>query len=219
MDIEKIGKYIKELRTKNNLTQEELASKLYVTNKAVSRWENGKSLPEIETLYLLSKELDVSVNEILECSESNKEKVNQYFKNKKMKKIIIDIIFGIIIFMIPILFLYTGCYTSVVIYIANVLKDINVSQQQIKQAGDMTKEFISNFTLGEFLIPWLLLFISYIGYKLNKKIFIYISFTIIIITCLINFFLPETQLGLGIIGMIVLILDVIIIIFKNKNVE
>lgn len=56
MDVVKIGEYISKLRRKKNMTQEELAKKLYVTNKAVSRWETGNSLPEIETLYLLSKE-------------------------------------------------------------------------------------------------------------------------------------------------------------------
>ena len=54
-----------ELRTKNGLSQDELAEKLYVTRQAVSRWENGETVPNTETLKLLSKLFDVSINTIL----------------------------------------------------------------------------------------------------------------------------------------------------------
>ena len=51
---------ILELRTKKNLSQEELAKRVFVTRQAVSRWERGDTVPNTETLKLLSKELDVS---------------------------------------------------------------------------------------------------------------------------------------------------------------
>lgn len=54
-----------ELRTKNGLSQDELAEKLYVTRQAVSRWENGETVPNTETLKLLSKLFDVSINTLL----------------------------------------------------------------------------------------------------------------------------------------------------------
>lgn len=54
-----------ELRTKKGLTQEELAEKLFVTRQAVSRWENGETEPNVETLKLLSKFFDVSINTLL----------------------------------------------------------------------------------------------------------------------------------------------------------
>ena len=54
-----------ELRKKNNLTQDELAEKLYITRQAVSRWESGETTPNIETLKLLSKLFNVSINTIL----------------------------------------------------------------------------------------------------------------------------------------------------------
>ena len=47
-----------ELRTKKGLSQEELAEKIFVTRQAVSRWENGETVPNTETLKLLSKEFD-----------------------------------------------------------------------------------------------------------------------------------------------------------------
>ena len=56
---------ILELRTKNGFSQEELAKKVYVTRQAVSRWENGETVPNTETLKLLSQLFDVSINTLL----------------------------------------------------------------------------------------------------------------------------------------------------------
>ncbi|MGM9635117.1 MAG: helix-turn-helix domain-containing protein [Candidatus Avispirillum sp.] len=56
---------ILELRTKNGLSQDELAEKIYVTRQAVSRWETGATVPNTETLKLLSKLFDVSINTLL----------------------------------------------------------------------------------------------------------------------------------------------------------
>ena len=56
---------IYELRTKNGLSQDELAEKVFVTRQAVSRWENGETVPNTETLKLLSDLFDVSINTLL----------------------------------------------------------------------------------------------------------------------------------------------------------
>lgn len=56
---------IRELRTKNGLSQDELAEKVFVTRQEVSRWENGETTPNIDTLKLLSKLFDVSINTLL----------------------------------------------------------------------------------------------------------------------------------------------------------
>lgn len=56
---------ILELRTKNGLSQEELAEKVFVTRQAVSRWETGETVPNTETLKLLSQLFDVSINTLL----------------------------------------------------------------------------------------------------------------------------------------------------------
>ena len=56
---------LKTLREKKGLTQEDLARKVLVTRQAVSRWENGDTQPNTETLKLLSKEFDVSINTLL----------------------------------------------------------------------------------------------------------------------------------------------------------
>ena len=62
MDVKDI---IRELRTKKGLSQDELAEKVYVTRQAVSRWEKGETTPNTETLKLLSKLFDVSINTLL----------------------------------------------------------------------------------------------------------------------------------------------------------
>lgn len=56
---------ILDLRTKSGLSQEDLADKVFVTRQAVSRWENGETIPNTETLKLLSKLFDVSINTLL----------------------------------------------------------------------------------------------------------------------------------------------------------
>ena len=61
----KIGKFIAVLRKEKGLTQEQLGEKLGVTNKTVSRWENGNYMPDVEMLSLLSKEFGVSINELI----------------------------------------------------------------------------------------------------------------------------------------------------------
>ena len=65
MDIEKIGKFIAECRKKKGMTQEQLAEHLNVTNKTVSRWENGNYMPDISLLKPISEELGVTLNYLL----------------------------------------------------------------------------------------------------------------------------------------------------------
>ena len=65
MDQKKIGKFIAELRKGKGLTQAELAEQFGVSNKAVSKWENGKSLPDASIMIDLCNLLGITVNELL----------------------------------------------------------------------------------------------------------------------------------------------------------
>ena len=65
MDQIKTGKFIAALRKEKRMTQEQLGKKLGVTNKTVSRWENGNYMPGVEILSLLSKEFGVTINELI----------------------------------------------------------------------------------------------------------------------------------------------------------
>ena len=60
-----IWKILKTLREKHNLTQDQLAERVMVTRQAVSRWENGETQPNTDTLKLLSKEFGISINTLL----------------------------------------------------------------------------------------------------------------------------------------------------------
>ncbi len=78
MDQIKIGKFIAECRKKNGLTQMQLAEKLNITDRAVSKWENGRSLPDSSIMLELSKELKISVNDLLSGEVVS---VNNYDEN------------------------------------------------------------------------------------------------------------------------------------------
>lgn len=65
MDQIKIGKFVAECRKKNNLTQLQLAEKLNITDRAISKWENGKAMPDSSIMLELCNELKISVNELL----------------------------------------------------------------------------------------------------------------------------------------------------------
>ena len=74
MDSEKVGKFIRELRKKNNLTQADLAEKYGVTYQAVSKWENGINLPDISLLKEMSKDFNVNIEDILEGKQIDRRK-------------------------------------------------------------------------------------------------------------------------------------------------
>lgn len=92
MNQERIGKFIKDLRKKNNLTQKELADKYNVTYQAVSKWENGKNMPDLSLLKEMSKDFNVSLEELFDGEIKSK-------KNNK-KYIIISIVCLVILLLL-----------------------------------------------------------------------------------------------------------------------
>lgn len=78
MEQEKIAKLIKKIRKDNNLTQKELADKYNVTYQAVSKWENGINLPDISLLKQMSKDFNISMDDIFESNYSKKNKYRKY---------------------------------------------------------------------------------------------------------------------------------------------
>ena len=95
MDQEKIGKFIAKCRKEKKMTQEELACKLDVTDKSISRWENGKTMPDISLMKQLCSELEITVNDLINGEKIDKDeysfKVEEnilntiYYSYKKIK--------------------------------------------------------------------------------------------------------------------------------------
>ena len=84
---------LQELRKQNNLTQEDLAEKLYVSRTAVSKWESGRGYPNIDSLKAIAKILGISIDELL----SGDELLNLAEEDTKQKeKHIRDIVFGLL---------------------------------------------------------------------------------------------------------------------------
>ncbi len=106
MNQEKIGKFIATCRKKQNLTQEQLAEKLGVTDKSVSRWENGKSMPDVSLFKSLCEVLNITINELLSgekinsdlCNQKTDKNIQTTFNQKKKLKRIFKII--VIIFIV-----------------------------------------------------------------------------------------------------------------------
>ena len=87
MDQIKIGKFIAECRKKNNLTQMQLAEKLNITDRAISKWENGKAMPDSSIMLDLCDELKISVNELL-----SGEVIMMDSYNEKLEQNLIDMV-------------------------------------------------------------------------------------------------------------------------------
>lgn len=112
MDTNKQGKFIAQLRKEKGLTQQELANKLFITDKAVSKWERGLSLPDITLITKLASILEVDVVDILEGKRGTNKKINiekkiteelSLIHKKKIKKILI-LVTSLILIIITLIF-------------------------------------------------------------------------------------------------------------------
>ena len=122
MNAIEFGKFLASLRNEKGLTQEELAEKLYIDKRKVSRWECGMSIPDFETIVKLSEILDVTPYEFSICKRIENEKlskmaINKFknikdFKKYKLKKkilLIISLLLGIFFILTTIYtFMYYG---------------------------------------------------------------------------------------------------------------
>lgn len=93
MNQDKIGSFIKSIRLEKNLTQKEFADELGVTYQAVSKWENGKNVPDIGTMKLISEKFDVNIDDILNGQKQITKKRN---------------IYSILAIVVPVLFVLTA---------------------------------------------------------------------------------------------------------------
>lgn len=121
MNQEKIGKFIANQRKEKGLTQEQLAERIGVTNKSISRWENGKTMPDISLFEPLCRELDISINELLKGKKLENKKdlevlsaealteYSKYLKRHQVQK-------NILLLIVMLLSLITGFLMLVLLF-------------------------------------------------------------------------------------------------------
>lgn len=88
IDKEKFGAFVAQLRKEQGMTQKELAKKVYVSDKAVSKWERGLSMPDITLLIPLSRTLGITVMELLECQRIEQTAMDSNHVEELMHKVI-----------------------------------------------------------------------------------------------------------------------------------
>ena len=124
MNQEKIGKFILKLRREKNMTQQELADKIGVTDRAISKWENGRGLPDLSLMIPLCKELGITINELISGEQIEKKDyqskleenifktidyTNRKFANKnKILKIVVGTIITIVLIIGLMFFVYVN---------------------------------------------------------------------------------------------------------------
>ena len=120
MDLKKTGLFISGMRKEKSMTQKELAERLSVTDKAVSRWETGKGFPDVSILKKLSEVLGVSITEIVNGEKAEHENIGEkadnaviaalfYSKNMSRKAIgTLLLILGLCLAVFPVLFAGSG---------------------------------------------------------------------------------------------------------------
>lgn len=155
------GNFLFQLRKEKGLTQQQLAEKLNVTDKAISRWETGKNYPDIEMFEDLSNILEVSISELLEgkrieknnlLTVSEEQVVKQIKKNKKSDKnyrIIICIVLVVTIVFGYIALKESGVFDGVIYnkipcYSNDILTIMNNLDGYIAQRPESEGEFIIN---------------------------------------------------------------------------
>lgn len=162
MDQIKIGGFIAELRKEQNLTQEQLAERIGVSNRSVSRWETGKNMPDISLFTPLCELLGISVNElicgervpeekIIEQSEINTVNViKEHRKTKKWLKITIAVFLALIVAF--------GSWLGVEIYQVHhgvtYYKDIYTFDRDVKSVFNEIYGFLSSKGYEDFIVDF-----------------------------------------------------------------
>ena len=176
MNQEKIGKFIANCRKEKNITQQELAEKLGVSDRTIGNWENGRNMPDLSLFKPLCQELDISLNDLM---SGEKVKDNEYqekleeniihtidYTNKKIRNYdgiigLIFIVFGVLISITAIaIFPSESSWGSIYSILGAIISLIGVSR--FTKRLTYGKKLLCNF--GYFLLfVTVLIIIDYIG--------------------------------------------------------
>ena len=106
----KLGNNIAKIRKDNNLTQDELAEKYFVTRQTISNWEIGKSYPDLETLVKISNDFNISLDILLKEDDEMIKKIDNEVKGSKKYKNITKYFLILFSIMIIAIFIYSVMY-------------------------------------------------------------------------------------------------------------
>lgn len=167
MDQERIGAFIAAMRKEKGMTQEQLAEKLNVNNKTVSRWETGKNMPDYSILESLTSELDITVNELIcgeriikeeiirEYDHNLVEVLKEYKRMKRAKNIILCMLLvltGITVWISLLLAAAVGI-PILVSTSAQVIINDDISLYQEYIGPDARKEYRDKCGMDESIFP------------------------------------------------------------------
>ncbi len=184
MDQKKIGLFLKNLRKEKKLTQEQLAEKLNVSNRTVSRWENGNNMPDLSILVELAELYNVDIKEIIDgerkseimekgmkdtlvkvAEYTNEEKKVQYYK---MRNIIGGCLIGFGAFLIISAFVIFSCdssWGSIYSIIGTIIVSIGVYQMICQNKYKV----ICSITCF-FIMLVCLIFVDYLGVRIGHQV-------------------------------------------------
>lgn len=141
MNQQEIGKFISKLRKEKEMTQQELADKLGVTDKAISKWENGRCLMDISMLKPLSELLDVSIIELINGEKNND--IDDFVDNtiklasnnikNKIRSVVRVLVVSIIIILIGV------CYT-----VYKIVAEEYIYNASVNYCGEITDDYFKN---------------------------------------------------------------------------
>ena len=226
MNSEKVGKFIAENRIKKNLTQSQLAEKLCITNKAVSRWERGVGFPDISFLEPLSRELNITILELLrgeylkENEQVEKEdisvlintllKINK--KNSIQKIMLLTIMICFFIFILLFMYLSFRSYgfdNSYLIQLFNHISLIPFSNLYSLIVNNEVVFFLKNFVINTIIILPICCYL--LCFMINKKKYITV---VVVLNVFLEIFKWLLMIGIFDIDDILIRIFVCFIIYK-----
>ncbi len=191
MNQEKIGKFISNCRKEKNITQSELAEKLNITNRTVSRWENGKNMPDYSILKDLCNILDIDINEFINGERLSKEEKNnndidlilkEYYKMKKQRDRLRSIIIVGVIISINII-LVVGTIFYLTIGFDNRLHITTNKTEYNNVIGSKAKGVYKNkWSMSEEIFPKSIKKLNVLDFKMINESFIddqYLSYLVV----------------------------------------
>lgn len=153
-----LSEKIIKIREENNLTQDEMAEKIFVTRQAISKWERGVSYPSLDVLRLISKEFKISMNNLLDVSENEK---NKEYKPIGFKH------YGFIILYVAMLFIVGG-----VMAVFNILSiEANAEIWELAVYNSLLCLVLASviYLLIQSLIPFSSVLVEYNDYGIRIK--------------------------------------------------